>query len=150
MQTYIIDGNNLIGKINRLFSVQKTNPQNSREQLVHILDRYFAKKKQKVSLHFDGFPGIGIKSVKSKINYSHSRTADYEIKQEIERSNNPRQIVVVTSDHEIQNFAKVCGCKVIKSEDFREQLFIKTDSHSKEEIAKLISNDEMKKLFGVD
>ena len=39
MQTYIIDGNNLIGKINKLSTVQKTNPQNSREQLVHIIDR---------------------------------------------------------------------------------------------------------------
>ncbi len=150
MQTYIIDGNNLIGKIKNLFAAQKLNPQNSREQLVHILDRYFSTKKQKLSLHFDGFPGIGIKSVKGRISYSGNKTADYEIKKEIERTNNPRLLTVVTSDHEIQNFAKVCGCKVIKSEDFKKQLFVKTDSVSEEEIAKSISTDEMKKAFGVD
>jgi len=150
MQTYIIDGNNLIGKINKLSTVQKTNPQNSREQLVHIIDRYFARKKQRVSLHFDGFPGIGIKLNKGKIYYSRSKTADYEIKQEIERANNPRLITVVTSDHEIQNFAKVCGCKIIKSEYFRNLLFQNEEPNTEEEIEKTISNDEMKKLFGVE
>lgn len=150
MQTYIIDGNNLIGKIKKLFAVQKTNPQNSRERLVHILDRYFAQKKQKVSLHFDGFPGLGIKLNRGKIYYSYGKTADYEIKQEIERANNPRLITIVSSDHEIQNFAKVCGCKIINSESFRNLLFQSEDSNSEEEIAKSISTDEIKKLFGVE
>ncbi len=150
MQTYIIDGNNLIGKIKKLFIVQKTNPQNSREQLVHILDRYFAKRKQKVSLHFDGFQGFAIKSSKSGIYYSNNRTADYEIKKEIERSKNPRLLSVVTSDHEIQNFAKVCGCKVIKSETFGKVLFQKSQPISEEEIAKSISDDEIKRAFGID
>jgi len=101
-------------------------------------------------LHFDGFPGIGIKLNKGKIYYSRSKKADFEIKQEIERANNPRLLTVVTSDHEIQNFAKVCGCKIIKSEYFRNLLFQNKEPNTEEEIEKTISNDEMKKLFGVE
>ncbi len=39
--TYIIDGNNLIGKIASLMNLQKKDKQASREKLIYILDRYF-------------------------------------------------------------------------------------------------------------
>jgi hypothetical protein len=44
MISFIIDGNNLIGKIKSLMDLQKKDKQASREKLVLILDRYFLAK----------------------------------------------------------------------------------------------------------
>ena len=57
---YIIDGNNLIGKIPSLMNLQKKDKQASREKLVYMLDRYFIQKKVNVTLHLDGHPGARI------------------------------------------------------------------------------------------
>lgn len=52
MRHYIIDGNNLIGKIASLQKLQKKNKQSSREKLAFILESYFlGKPNNKVSLH---------------------------------------------------------------------------------------------------
>jgi len=55
IRKYIIDGNNIIGKISRLQRTRKTDPQAARDHLTAIIDRYFSIKKVEVSLHFDGF-----------------------------------------------------------------------------------------------
>ena len=60
-KTYIIDGNNLIGKVKQLNSLQKKDRQTAREKIAFMLDRYFRKKKVKVSLHFDGFQNTPVK-----------------------------------------------------------------------------------------
>ncbi|MBE0551913.1 MAG: hypothetical protein IH619_06000, partial [Ignavibacterium sp.] len=57
MLNYIIDGNNLMGKIPSLMGLQKKDKQASREKLVYMLDRYFIQKQANVSLHLDGHPG---------------------------------------------------------------------------------------------
>jgi predicted RNA-binding protein with PIN domain len=46
MKHYIIDGNNLIGKIKSFNQLQKKNKQQCREKLAFLLSRYFSKKKQ--------------------------------------------------------------------------------------------------------
>ncbi len=45
MLHYIIDGNNLIGKIKRFSSLQKKDKQTAREKLAFYVDRYFIFKK---------------------------------------------------------------------------------------------------------
>jgi len=93
---YIIDGNNLIGKIKSLNQIQKKNKQHSREMLGFILSRYFSIKRALVSLHYDGFENDAIKVLAIKIIYSASSTADEKIKREIERSKNPKNNILVT------------------------------------------------------
>ncbi|MHB9041277.1 MAG: NYN domain-containing protein, partial [Melioribacteraceae bacterium] len=56
MNYYIIDGNNLIGRIKSLQQLQKKDKQASREKLIYFLNRYFTGKKVKLSLHLDGHP----------------------------------------------------------------------------------------------
>ena len=58
MLHYIIDGNNLIGKIKHFSNIQKKDKQAAREKLALFLDRYFISKKAKVTLHFDGFENL--------------------------------------------------------------------------------------------
>lgn len=150
MKHYIIDGNNLIGKIPEIKSLQNIDPQNSREKLAFILDRYFSKSKQKVSLHFDGFAKDPIKTSKVNITYSDNKTADEKIREQIERAKNPKLITVVTSDLTLSEFAKVCSCSVIKSEKFAAKLSSAEKGLSEEDIIKDMSTDEFKKIFGVD
>jgi predicted RNA-binding protein with PIN domain len=149
--TYIIDGNNLIGKISSLMNLQKKDKQASREKLVYILDRYFVQKKANVSLHLDGHPGGRINSLKMKIFYSENQTADEKIKKQISQSKSPRNIIVITSDSNLAQFAKVCSNTVVSSDEFAAE--IKKSTSNADEDAKINSMnniDEFKKLFGVD
>lgn len=147
---YIIDGNNLIGKIKSIAMLQKTNRQLSREKLAFLVDRYFILKKVTVTLHFDGYKNEAINTNKIKIEYSENRTADEWIKNEIMVSKNPKTICVVSSDNNIIQFASKSSCTVKKSEKFALDL---TESHDEEDEQKKIneiSDDEIKMLFGVD
>jgi predicted RNA-binding protein with PIN domain len=146
LKRYIIDGNNLIGKIPQLKAIPKVNRQSARERLCHILDRYFSSKKIKVSLHFDGFAGPAIKASFLSIHYSSGRPADDLIKQEIELSRNPKLLTIVSSDNNLTSFAKACSCTIIKADTFAKGLFKKMDNNEEDRI-KSISNDEIKKLF---
>jgi len=150
IKKYIIDGNNLIGKIPQIWNLQKNDKQASRVRLVSLLQFYFSKKNVNVSLHFDGFAADAIPSGKLKLKYSNNRIADVKIKEEIDLSRNPKVIAIISSDHNIQDYAKVNSCTVIKSEDFAKLLSQKKDTAAEEEINKSISNDEMKRLFGVE
>ncbi|MCL6097779.1 MAG: NYN domain-containing protein [Bacteroidetes bacterium] len=73
MNHHIIDGNNLIGKISHLQSLQKKDRQASREGLVSIVNRYFAGKKIKLSLHLDGYPNPPLHLSLGKIVYSNKK-----------------------------------------------------------------------------
>lgn len=147
--TYIIDGNNLIGQMRDLSAIQKKDPQGSREKLALILDRYFSKKRVKVHLHFDGYANLAIKSFASII-YSDNKPADNNIKKQIESINNKKLITVISSDGNILEFARVCSCNIMKSEDFAKLLNKNEDDKSEEKIINSITNEEIKKMFNVD
>ena len=150
MKHYIIDGNNLIGKIKSLNQLQKKNKQQSREKLAFLLGRYFNKKNASVNLHFDGFESDAIKVSGIKIFYSGSITADEKVKQEIQRSKNSKNIILVTSDTNLAEFGRVCSCQLLKSEELAKQ--IHSESAVDEEQTKIDSinsTEEFKKLFGI-
>lgn len=147
---YIIDGNNLIGKIASIWKLQKKDKQASREKLAFVVDRYFHYKKMNVTLHFDGHKNEAINTNKARINYSGSRTADELIKNEIMNAKNPRTICVVSSDHNIMEFARVCGCVVKKSESFASDLSRKEETEDEQKKIDGIDENEIRKLFGVD
>ena len=151
MKHYIIDGNNLIGKDKSLNQIQKKNKQQSREKLALLLGRYFSKRKASVSLHFDGFESDLIKVPGVKIIYSGSVTADEKIKIEIERSKNPKNNILVTSDSNLSEFGRVCSCQIIKSEEFIRN-FSQMNNHKEEDIkSNPVKNiEEYKRLFGID
>ena len=151
MKHYIIDGNNLIGKISSLQKIQQKDKQSSREKLAFMMDNYFHNKKAKCTIHFDGFAQQPIKITYSKIIYSNNQTADNEIKKQIEMSKNRKNLVVVTSDNNLSEFAHVCSCTVMKSEEFANTLQRKVVDDEKNRIELMSKDeDEFKKLFGVD
>lgn len=150
MKHYIIDGNNLLHKMKDLKSVQKENPQESREKLAHRLDRFFLNKKVKATLHFDGFPQEAIKTSKVKIHYSESKTADDEIRLQIDRTKNPKTLIIVSSDRRIYEYAKVNSAEYLKAEDFVQEMKKLNKKSEEEERIKSIDVKAIKKLFGVD
>ena len=150
IKKYIIDGNNLIGKVKSLWAIQQKDKQLSRLKLVKLLDQYFSIKKVKVSLHLDGFENDVIPSSQIKLFYSNNKSADSQIKNEINNSKNPKVIAVVSSDHNLQDYARVNSCTIIKSEDFAKQMNDSKKKSDEDTIIKSIDDDEIKKLFGVD
>lgn len=147
---YIIDGNNLIGKIPKLWKMQQKEKQSSREGLAFQLERYFYYKKIQVSLHFDGHENSHIRAKGIKIIYSENTNADNKIKDEISFSNNPKLITVISSDFNVLDFARVNSCSIIKSEVFAREMNKKDDIEDEEKLAKSIDNNEMKRLFGIE
>lgn len=151
MKHYIIDGNNLIGKIKYLNQIQKKNKQQSREKLAFLLSRYFSNRKVSVSLHFDGFENDAIKVSGIKIIYSGSLTADEKVKHEIEKSKNLKNNILITSDNNLAEFGRVCSCQVIKSEEFARQLLsLNSINEEQARIDTMNSAEEFKKLFGIE
>lgn len=151
MLIYIIDGNNLIGKIPSLMKIQNADKQLSREKLVHFVDRYFADKKSNVTIHFDGHPNTKINSLKCKIIYSENQTADDKIKKQISQSKSPRNIVVITSDSNLSQFARKCSCTIISSDNFAADITDQNKNQNEQSIIDSMNNiDEFKKLFGAD
>jgi len=151
MKIYFIDGNNLIGKIPDLKNKLKTDKTFVREQLAFRLDTVFLNSSNAAVVFFDGFINGVINTNKLKIIYSDSRPADLVIKEEINRSKNPRNIVVVSSDNEVYNYGKKCSCDVLKSEEFFTRFFgTAVEKEESEKISLLQKqNDEFKKLFGL-
>ncbi len=86
---YLIDGNNLMGKIPSIKKLQKKDKQGSRAKLAYRLDSHFSGSKYGVTLHLDGHRGEAIRTINLKIEYSADRTADDMIKDEIARYHNP-------------------------------------------------------------
>lgn len=147
---YIIDGNNLLGKMAGHKRFSSSNGRDNRPRLALILDRYFANKKVSVTLNFDGHKKESIKTNKVKIVYSGNRIADDWIKHEIMVVKNPKTICVVTSDLNILEFARMNSCKTIKSGKFAADLVRTKKTSSEEEAIKSIDQDEIKKLFGIN
>lgn len=150
MKKYLIDGNNLIGKIQSLSNLQKKDKQASREKLAFLVDRHFANKKLNVVLNFDGFANQPINVTKIKLVYSDNKSADEKIKKQIEIDKNKRNIVVISSDNNIREFAKVCGCEIMSSEDFgREMTQNQNENDEESKIKEIDDIDTFKKIFGV-
>ena len=112
---YLIDGNNLIGKIPSLFNIQKRNPQMARQGLLNQLNRAFAGKKVNITLFLDGFEKDVLSHPGIKISYSNKRTADDSIRDFISASDSTSNLILVSSDGSLGQFAKKCACDLILS-----------------------------------
>ncbi len=108
------------------------------------------QRKPNVTLHFDGFTNQPINSQKIKIIYSENKTADQNIKQQIENSKSPKNLIVVSSDNNIKEFARVCSAKTLASEDFAAEIQKEKNVNEESERIKSIDNvEEFKRIFNV-
>lgn len=151
MKHYIVDGNNVIGKSKELIELQKKNKSFSREKLAFKVSNFVRGKKLKVTIHFDGFKNLPINIPNITIVYSDTKEADSYIRRQIEQSKNPRKLILVSSDHDLQNFARACACEVLPSEDFNKLLNEQDDNDEENNKIESMNKEinEFKKLFGL-
>jgi predicted RNA-binding protein with PIN domain len=120
---YIIDGNNLIGSCS---GISLEDPQ-ARPKLIHIIRRFQENRNNNIIIVFDGVPGNGVHreevSPKLCVRYPlNGSSADEEIKQILEGFDCFKDVILVTSDRELREFAKKKGAKIINSIEFYFQL----------------------------
>jgi len=113
MRTVIIDGNNVIHKMNNLKRLFAENPEAAQLSLFESIKGKLSKN-DKLVLVFDGFSNI--KS--PNIIFSGVKTADDIIRKYIEENYQKKAIAVISSDNEILSIARACSCEILKSEDF--------------------------------
>ncbi len=118
---YIIDGYNVIKQVSYLSGIKL---RDGRDGLIKILQKYRPQGslKNKVTIVFDGkddvfFPSNTkpISPTRSnsniKVIFSKNETADDKIKRMARKAVNPKVLIVVTDDKEIQYFVKSYGVK---------------------------------------
>lgn len=153
-KTYIIDGYNLIHKSAKLKKIFIENPQSARESLVSILSDFFATRKDRCIVVFDGNLNIpsALSTPKVRVIFSTPPDkADDEIKKIImgKDINERKNFIVVSSDNEIINCAKACGAGRMSSEEFlkilnsRDETFKRDD----EKPSVKLTEEEIKKMF---
>lgn len=113
MRTIIIDGNNVIHKMQGIRKLFSENPESAQLTLYESIKSRL-NKNDKLILVFDGFSNI--KS--PNILFSGVKKADEVIRRYIEENYNKKSIAVVSSDNEILSIAKACGCEILKADDF--------------------------------
>jgi predicted RNA-binding protein with PIN domain len=113
MRTVIIDGNNLLHKMQNLKKLFASNPESAQLSLYETVKGKLSKN-DKLILVFDGFSNI--KS--ANIIFSGVKTADEIIRKYIEENYQKKSMAIISSDNEIISIAKACSCEILKSEDF--------------------------------
>ncbi|HLP17717.1 MAG TPA: NYN domain-containing protein [Bacteroidota bacterium] len=152
---YIIDGYNVIHAIPSLKKLLTRDAVLAREELIGHVAGLTHRKKFRGTIVFDGQkPPAEFASARAPIHvvYAAPLSADEKIKQLIEHAPNRAWLVVISSDHEILNFARVCACTTHTSKYFARMLFeTDTGGEEKSDSAGGLSKsqvDEWLRLFG--
>jgi predicted RNA-binding protein with PIN domain len=121
---YLIDGNNLIGNMPDLSLRNRVD----RYRLLMRLLNFQQFKNTRIILVFDGPPDDNFSSEKFQGIPFSVRTppigenADMVIQDIISQETDLRQFFVVSSDREIQRYARASGAKSLKCEEFMREL----------------------------
>ncbi len=151
---YIIDGYNLVHSIPALKKTLAHNGETARELLIHSISQLTHRKKFRCTIVFDGVtPNNSPKQsayAPVHVIFSSPINADSKIKQMIEHSKNRSLLVIISSDREILNFAKVCSCQTYTSNYFANLLSETNDTITEKSDAPLTKAqiDEWLKIFG--
>ena len=148
---YLIDGHNLIPKV----GLNLNSPDDEME-LVAILKEFARLKRQQVEVYFDGAPIGQAGTRKLGTVQAHfvplGQTADSAIRSRLKKmEKDAKNWIIVSSDHEVQNAARVVRAQVVTSDEFVKMLRAATNSapKAKTENKKLSAQevDEWLKLF---
>jgi predicted RNA-binding protein with PIN domain len=144
-----IDGYNLLRKVVRYDKLMKSNADAARRSFVESL-RAKIPRGAHATIVFDGAGEAIGGGNPFRVVFSLTRSADNWIRTSLEKENNPRTVLVVSSDHEVQNHARACGAMVSRSEDFLSSSFNDAVSEEEKPESGTMSSDELsmwKKIF---
>ncbi len=120
---YLIDGNNLLGRV----AAHELRERTGRDGLVVRLLAFQRVTRSRILLVFDGRPpgedALVAVNAKFTIHYPEpGESADDVIKDIIDRQTDKRRFFVVSSDREIRDFSRKAGVKPVTSEEFAREL----------------------------
>lgn len=121
MQHFIVDGYNIIHAIPPLKSLLGHDPESAREELIDDIARLAMRNKFRCTVVFDGSsPHIHPEAPAAPVHirYSFPVKADDLIREMIEKSKNRSELVIISSDREITDFARIWGCRTHSSKHF--------------------------------
>lgn len=134
MRHYILDGHNILFRDAGLKSILSADPARALNVLIVRCQRIISGKNKKCSVFYDGAPPgnivSGIKNV--QVTFSYNRTADALIKSLIARSKNPRNLIVVSDDAEIQRYARAHSCEILPVRRFLKETLQSGESNDPE------------------
>jgi len=144
---YLIDGNNFLGQISSSY----LRDSGSKYGLILKLLTFQRLKRTRILIVFDGPPDPNLtderlRRKKFSIIYpSYGQDADFLIKELILKQRDRKKFIVVSSDHEIKDYAKSKGVKTLSSKDFHSQLkkILKESRKAKEMEKKTISSSPL-------
>jgi len=152
MLVYVIDGFNVIHKINQL-----RNSNNPHLGLIRYLQAYelTGSRNNRVIIVFDGGPNRDAIREKGsfEVFFSQDQSADDLIKVKLSQFKRTSEVVVVSDDREIRNAAKKFGARICRTADFL--LKVKKQKSNKEgskEISYVLQHEiteELRKIWGL-
>jgi len=96
--------------------------EDQRKGLIQFIESYRPQGsvKNTVTIVFDGKSGYvdQVYASQIKVLFSKDESADNVIKRKVAKAQNPKQIVVVSNDREIQCAVRALGAKVLSVQDF--------------------------------
>ena len=141
MRHIIIDGYNFIFQSQELERLADISLRAARDKLLCLLSQYTLTKHVQITVIFDSKHDIGIISreqwpgIKVVFAKPAGENADMAIRELVEKQNNKRNILVVSSDFkDIGRWVKSLGAEVQLCKDF-ERFLRKTPPNEKEELA---------------
>lgn len=154
---YVIDGHNLIHAMPGI----SLDEEHDEVRLVQKLRGFFGRIGKKAEIVFDhGLPGghspdLSNSQVKVTFAPAHRMSADAVIKKRVRTNRDPAQLVVVSSDHEVQNAALARKASVMTSQQFvdymAETLASAAEAARSEDVQLSASEvDEWLHIFGAD
>lgn len=120
---WLIDGHNLIGQMPSL----RLDDPDDEEKLLAYLRRYRARTGHTLTVVFDAGQVYGPAKTQKRggitVQFvSPGQTADQILIRRIRKIKNPQAVIVVTSDHAVQQAARQAGLRVLTSPEFAQQL----------------------------
>lgn len=131
MKKFLIDGNNVINYHPKLKEKFLRNKENAKDDLALVVGDFLVNTKNEATIFLDGFETVHsyVKCNRSlSIKYSRNLTADEVIKRTIDLEKNKRILVVVSSDIEVKNYARINDCEVKTSATFLNMIYKETQS----------------------
>lgn len=121
----IIDGHNLIPKLPGM----SLDLPDDEEQLIKLLIEFAGTVKKRIIVYFDnappGYAGLRRYGSVSAYFVSEGRSADNAIRIKLNRlGKEAKNWTVVSSDHEVGEYVRFAGARLIKSEDFARAIFV--------------------------
>ncbi len=120
---YLIDGHNLIPKIKGMSLAME----DKEIQLIDLLQVFARLKRKKIEVYFDqappGYAGLRKYGSITAHFVQQGSTADTAIINRVRKmGKQANQVIVISSDHQVQNEVRACSAKVKTCEEFNRDL----------------------------